>query len=81
VRRLTTIDYPAGTGDVAFSYDAAGNRTVMTDSLWTTNGRSKITGQSSLPHPTRACALSSPTAYRQRAAHDGNSKLELHIAI
>lgn len=29
--RLFTIDYPAGTADVTFSYDALGNRLTMTD--------------------------------------------------
>jgi len=37
LRRRTAIDYPAGTADVSFAYDAAGSRTVMTDSMGTTS--------------------------------------------
>jgi RHS repeat-associated protein len=35
-RRLTLIDYPAGTADVTFTYDAAGNRKEMVDGVGTT---------------------------------------------
>ena len=34
--RPTAIDYPAGTADVAFAYDALSQRTVMTDGTGTT---------------------------------------------
>jgi YD repeat-containing protein len=36
LRRRIGIDYPAGTTDVSFAYNAAGNRTVMTDTVGTT---------------------------------------------
>ena len=35
--RQMAIDYPAGTADVAFGYDALSQRTVMTDGTGTTN--------------------------------------------
>lgn len=31
--QLTNIDYPDGTADVAFTFDGAGQRPVMTDGL------------------------------------------------
>ena len=34
--QLTAIDYPAGTADVAFTFDGAGHRTVMIDGLGVT---------------------------------------------
>jgi YD repeat-containing protein len=44
-RRLISLDYPAGTGDVAFSYDAAGNRTVMTDTIGTSTWAYDLLGR------------------------------------
>jgi RHS repeat-associated protein len=38
-RRLTAIDYPAGTPDVTYAYDAASNVITMTDGLGTTTYR------------------------------------------
>jgi YD repeat-containing protein len=35
IGRLTTIDYPSGTADVSYQYDAAGNVLTMTDGLGT----------------------------------------------
>ena len=35
--RVTGIDYPAGTADVAFTYDALGNRSTMTDGTGVTS--------------------------------------------
>ena len=37
--RPTTIDYPPGTADVTFTYDALGNRLHMSDGTGTTNWR------------------------------------------
>ncbi|MBL8093257.1 MAG: hypothetical protein JNL73_03735 [Anaerolineales bacterium] len=37
LRRVTGIDYPAGTADVAFTYDALGNRSTMTDGTGVTS--------------------------------------------
>ncbi len=37
VGRLTLIDYPAGTADVAFTYDALGNQVGMADGTGTTS--------------------------------------------
>ena len=48
LHRLAAVDYPEPDGDVYFSYDAAGNRALMTDTLgvttWTYDGLNRPVG-------------------------------------
>jgi len=45
LRRRIAIDYPADTTDVSFSYDAAGNRIAMTDTVGTTSWAYDVLGR------------------------------------
>jgi CSLREA domain-containing protein len=45
LNRLTKIDYPAPDADVLFTYDGAGQRTVMTDSVGTTTWNYDLVGR------------------------------------